>query len=445
MLDALLSLVPAPVDIFGVVAVSVELLVAAVLFGAPSWNRRRALRRLPVALAGTAVAAVAILCACQVFAEYLIYIVPFLALFVVFCVATRFMGGTDARAAVKIATCSYAVQHLASNFDELVRLAFVFLPAGIASSWVFDELVRIAIFVVAYAAFWFLFIRRYDVTQAVVGSDAALAALVTSVLLITVGMSAYAYIMLLDPLAHLVARAVSILTCLMILLVFGELSRNQRLEDEVSFLTRLGELRAEHYEALRDTIETTNIRYHDLKHQLLRLRGSMEKDASLAAIDEMAETIEGYADVAKTGNASLDAVLTQKSFACRRSGIRFTHMVDAHCLDGVSDYDIYSLFGNALDNAIEAVERVEDPERRVVKLTALVEGAFSSIHVTNYYDSLREDGHGGLATTKDDAASHGYGMRSMRAIVEGLDGAMGFSADDGLFDLHLVFPHRAAD
>lgn len=55
-----------------------------------------------------------------------------------------------------------------------------------------------------------------------------------------------------------------------------------------------------------------------------------------------------------TGNDALDAILSEKGLACEQGGIAFRCMADGAAVGFMAPTDIYSLFGNALDNAIEA-------------------------------------------------------------------------------------------
>ena len=64
----------------------------------------------------------------------------------------------------------------------------------------------------------------------------------------------------------------------------------------------------------------------------------------------------------------LDVILTAKERACADRGITFTAVADGSLLSGMSSMDIASLFGNALDNAIEATSKLPKYEQRLIKL-----------------------------------------------------------------------------
>ncbi|OZG61429.1 GHKL domain-containing protein [Bifidobacterium lemurum] len=368
----------------------------------------------------------------------------FATMYVISIAVVRAVLRSDIRTAMVVAICGYAMQHIVAAMVSMLSAASDYSAHEFLSSPGLIRMMSAMVCFSVYVAFHRWYIRKIDVTRVSMSSTGILGFLSSGVLLVTVMLSSYAYRVDHPTLTLFAFRLVSILVCALILFTFGELARSQRLSAELAFVKQMNDMRTNYYELLKDTIETTNVRYHDLKHQVARLRAATESaDESNKVLDEIIESVDMYGKVSKTGNAALDVVLTQKSLECARKSIRFTYMVDEHCLDWVSDYDIYSLFGNALDNAIEALERLDDEERRVMKLTGARRGNLTNIHVTNYFDHIRRDGSGGLATLKADAEAHGYGVKSIRMIVERLGGDMTITAEDGIFDLNIVLPKQS--
>ena len=101
--------------------------------------------------------------------------------------------------------------------------------------------------------------------------------------------------------------------------------------------------------------------------------------------------------------------------------------------------DLSVLFGNALDNAIESVEKISDADKRLIHLTISREKSFLRIRVENCYEG-EINFVGGLPSTAKDARYHGYGMKSIRSIVEKYNGSMTVKAQDGWFELRILFP-----
>lgn len=115
-------------------------------------------------------------------------------------------------------------------------------------------------------------------------------------------------------------------------------------------------------------------------------------------------------------------------------------MAEGEWLDFLTKGEICSLFGNLLDNAIEAVSRVEDAERKNISLLIRRRGDFLSVYEENYYEGELRWGREVPETTKTDSRYHGFGMKSIRMIVENHGGNVSIRAEDGVFNMNILFP-----
>ena len=147
-----------------------------------------------------------------------------------------------------------------------------------------------------------------------------------------------------------------------------------------------------------------------------------------------------YDNIAKTGCEALDAVLTQKILVCEKYGIKLTYIVDNNSLSMLEDVDIYSLFGNAIDNAIECLKKESDPARRYVSMNAVTRKDFLCIHLENGCSSSPAFKNGLPQTTKKDTAYHGFGTKSIRYVAEKYGGNALFRAQEGTFCLDVMIP-----
>ena len=102
--------------------------------------------------------------------------------------------------------------------------------------------------------------------------------------------------------------------------------------------------------------------------------------------------------------------------------------------------DLIVMAGNLLDNAIEAVERLEDSEKRVVCLTVTARNSFILIHQENYYEGELTFVDGLPQTVKEDKQYHGFGMRSIRALIEKYGGDLHLEVQEGVYVLDILLP-----
>ncbi|MCR4871754.1 MAG: ATP-binding protein, partial [Atopobiaceae bacterium] len=97
-------------------------------------------------------------------------------------------------------------------------------------------------------------------------------------------------------------------------------------------------------------------------------------------------------------------------------------------------------FGNALDNAIEAAEQIPNPDERMIFLRVERQGAFARIYVENTCLGTVELVAGMPQTSKDDERFHGFGLKSIRMIVDRLGGNMVITPHEGVFSLSILLP-----
>jgi len=156
-------------------------------------------------------------------------------------------------------------------------------------------------------------------------------------------------------------------------------------------------------------------------------------------LTEVENLANAYDATIHTENAALSAVLTEKSLLCLEKKIPFSFAGDGRDMEFMRGIDIYTLFANLLDNAVEASLRLEE-ERRSIQLVVKRQFGFISIHCANAFSGqLIEDG-GTLRTLKADAEQHGFGYRSMEEIVEKYDGSISHRAEDGSFVVNILLP-----
>ena len=233
------------------------------------------------------------------------------------------------------------------------------------------------------------------------------------------------------------ACATNMLCTLCVLMVlFGQLLR-RNLENELDIVRQLRKLEKRQYDISRETIDMINIKCHDMKHQIRHLRHS--GTVTNEALQEIEQRIGIYDSIVKTGSDALDIILAEKSFFCQKNGVSVNCIVDGERLRFMSEADIYSLFGNLLDNAIHSVMQLEE-ERRVVSLTVKCRGQLLSVNIHNPYIGTLKMENGIPQTTSNDQNTHGFGIKSVMMTVQKYGGSISFQTDDQIFNVNLLFP-----
>ena len=226
-----------------------------------------------------------------------------------------------------------------------------------------------------------------------------------------------------------------------IVIMFAFLTEGQ-LKEEIGVYQHLLSKQAKQYEMRKADIELLNIKCHDLKHQIHALAAE-HKSIDERELKQISEVISVYDAGLTTGSEALNIVLMEKQARCKKEGIRLSVIADGAALSFLKDNEIYSLFGNAVDNAIEASIQVEE-EKRFISIVVERKKAFVSIVIQNYClpDSTETFSRNRLPkTTKKDKENHGFGLKSIEYLVQSYDGDLQMKrTEEGIFSLDILLP-----
>jgi hypothetical protein len=337
--------------------------------------------------------------------------------------------------------CGYATQHFSSCLYTVLRLRGIeqndFRPPKITILLLLCD-------VTVYTLFYFLFARKMgngegyllDTKQSAVSTALMLtAALILSVAKGDAQTPREEWLLMMCELYDM-------LFCAVILWMQVSMIQRVQLEREMALQTQLSEQQKEQYTLTRETIEIINRKCHDMKHQVAALRQMQQTEARDAYCREVENSIQIYDSTIQTGSEVLDTVLTGKSLYCEAHQIVLTCVADGEKLAFLDPMDLYTIFGNALDNAIESVSQVEDAEKRLISVSIWERNGLVLIQMENYYEGeLTQNTQTGLpATTKNSPENHGFGLKSILSTIEKYQGHMTIHTENSIFILRISFP-----
>ena len=211
---------------------------------------------------------------------------------------------------------------------------------------------------------------------------------------------------------------------------------------EKDTLRNIMDMQYKNYKLSKESIDIVNQKYHDLKHQINLLKRGADSEKAGEYLEQMEREIKIYETQNKTGNKVLDTILTSKSMHCQRHGIELKFMGEGQLLNFMEDMDISALFGNMLDNAIESVVKIKDRQKRLISLHVIQDKQFIRIRTENYCEENVQFQDGIPITTKKDKRFHGYGMKSMKKIVEKYGGSVMAGKANNWFELKILIPMK---
>jgi hypothetical protein len=231
----------------------------------------------------------------------------------------------------------------------------------------------------------------------------------------------------------------SVLCCTIVISLISGALEEQNLKREVEYLQHTVRQGERQYEISKDTIDLINVKCHDIKYKLGSVLAAGQTP-SAKTIDDLNRSISIYDSRIETGNNLLNVLLTEKSLYCEQNGIRLSCMADGRKLSFMEDGDLYCLFGNIVDNALEAVKSIGEKERRVVNIVVKAKNDMLIVQEENYFNGEISFRDGLPVTTKENKDYHGFGMRSIRMITRKYEGELSAFVTDRVFHLNIIFP-----
>ena len=180
----------------------------------------------------------------------------------------------------------------------------------------------------------------------------------------------------------------------------------------------------EQFRNYQESDEMLHMMQHDLKHQIEGLRGETNEQKKEAWLDQIENELDKWWLPQRTGNAVFDTILSAKLRKARQLDVRITCVAD----------------GAALDNALESVVMIPDPQKRLIHVSVSAQKNFIFINIANTLGTDLIESEDSLLTTKEDKKNHGYGLKGIRYAVGKYGGHVTYKAEDGWFRLNILIP-----
>ena len=340
-----------------------------------------------------------------------------------------FIYSITAKDSFFISIAAMICQHMSFKVGEIVLF---FLPTA---NTLLRSATYLAIIVLMYLFALLVFARRYKQLNMQNAKQYQLTTLYLGVAIyVTVLQYQFTkYIHTITPELYLITATLDILCCLFAMMLQFGIIETATLKEDSKLMEHILHMQSEKYLMSKETIELINIKFHDIKKQLTNL--SMMDDADQKALYQ---TLSIYDMSIKSGSEALDIVLAEKSLLCEQQHILLECMADGERLAFMNPTDVYSLIGNAIDNAIESVLKVSDVKSRFINISIRESHDLIIIRIENPYEGTLLFQDGLPLTTKEDKNFHGFGMKSIQKVVEKYNGYLSVNPQNQLFVLNIV-------
>ena len=336
---------------------------------------------------------------------------------------------------VTACTSGVALQHVGYHVYSLL-LAFTGAEM--------NNLLEIAIVFVTDLLTILIFGRYLKLRTQSVRIDPRLTMLSIVTVLICVGLTRFTHVTWDRNLSVRIVLSLYAITCCTLAMFMQYYLYNHLLaEAEKDVLQHLEMEKQQHFDISRETTEQLHIIYHDLRHMLTDMKQAIPQNE----LNHIEQALDSFAHTNNTGLEALDVVLDEKMRLGTSHGVTITYMGNGQDFAFMEQFELYSLFGNLLDNAILAAEALPLQEQKFVSITSEKKGDLLYLVVSNYLVNSTLCFEGGLpvSTKMQEKGFHGYGLRSVRLTAQKYHGDLIVSAMNHIFTVTVYMMSSQGD
>lgn len=224
----------------------------------------------------------------------------------------------------------------------------------------------------------------------------------------------------------------------MIFRFFRQTREQLILQDEQNVLITQVTAAQLHFEALEESQEKTMIYRHDMRHHLNLINSYLadnNRDAAQKYITEVERTIDDAVVEKYCSNYTVNLILYSYLTHAKKEDIEVKTQIDLPEQNTVSDMDLCVIFGNVIENAINACKDILTIEYRFIKIVCKNKNNKLFIQISNSYEGIMQFADGMPISTKE---NHGLGTKSIAAIAQKYGGVYSFTAVDGIFTTSII-------
>jgi hypothetical protein len=279
--------------------------------------------------------------------------------------------------------------------------------------------------------------------------------------------------------------------CATLIFLLYCLCQNNKTKHEVDVINGILYENGKQYKMRKEAVELLNHKCHDLKHQIAAMK-LLSPEEQQKSLDELQNLVMFYDSTPKTDNEVLNTILMEKELFCLEHGVKINFVGDGSLLKFMDTLDLYSLFGNALDNAVESVVKIDDPAQKTIDCYLSLFNNTICLKMSNYVNSdialnntqsvtassnvkstsssiaskakanstsssvaskaKANSNSSSVAskanvkstyfppTSKSDSQYHGIGLKSINRIAEKYNGNINISVTNNIFTLTIILP-----
>lgn len=226
--------------------------------------------------------------------------------------------------------------------------------------------------------------------------------------------------------------------CIILIYIFNKIVNVMTENARQKILIKQSEYYEKQIEADRKHINNTRKIKHDMKNHMYAIRNMAKNNMSKDIItytNDILGKIEGEKVYINTGNYLIDGILNVKFEEIKNQGIDFKY--DVKIPEGIKlpEFEVITILGNLLDNAIEGVKSIKD--NRYIEVFISYKDSNLLIKIVNTFDGLVIKDNKGFVSRKEEKTYHGIGLENVREQVEKSNGYINIDTGNCMFTVDL--------
>lgn len=239
----------------------------------------------------------------------------------------------------------------------------------------------------------------------------------------------------------MIATSILLMFNVIVFDIYVKLDKAFSYENAKTVYTQHIEIISKSTEEQKKMLEEFHQEKHDLVNALIVLKSGMEnndRESVIRNLNILINRNKNSDNISSSGNDTIDTLINYKYNVAKEYGINFLLKIYIPEELPIEQCDLGVVLGNTLDNAIEATKDCKDSEKTIEIFMGIKKEAWVMLIRNPYEHKLIEDRTGNLISTKQDKKRHGFGLKSVKRIVENYNGEVMTDVTSNMFSVITV-------
>lgn len=291
-----------------------------------------------------------------------------------------------------------------------------------------------------------LYLKRHVLFGEIYGKDALSIGIIVCTYILSL-LTIFNYILkrlnnhLVNNLLVIIILLLILLSSISLLIIIFKIIKNNNMELEYEIIKEKVNLEYSYYMKIENNQEKVKDLYHDMKNHIICISNLNDAVEIKKYIENIDIELRKMDNCFNTGNKIIDIIMSEKKAICIEKDIKFEAFIDCSKLYFVDMTDICIIFSNALDNAIQACDKINSSS--ILKYVSVKVTYVNSFCVINIENSKQNDivkKNNIIVTDKKDKFMHGIGVKNIKNIINKYDGEVSINFTYNKFTLTMMIP-----